>query len=247
MKHAVIIPAYNEEKNIEQLVRRVIKLGYMPIVIDDCSKDKTGEIARKSGALTIKHKTNKGKGEAIKTAFRYILEKVPDIEYVAILDADLQYIPEDLPKIFKPLENDEADYVTGYRNWKVDVPFRHRLGNFVWRTAFNILFGANVKDSNCGFIAMTRESVKEFVNIATGGYIIENLFMISAIMKGLRIKQVPVKVYYYEVRDVKTGVRFVSGNLIYIIEVGLKYRYNIDLKLYRILKKLKIIFTKGSD
>ncbi|MCX8178554.1 MAG: glycosyltransferase family 2 protein [Candidatus Aenigmarchaeota archaeon] len=247
MKHAVIIPAYNEEDNIEKAIKRVMKLKYLPVVVDDCSNDRTAEIAERSGAVLLRHKINKGKGAALKTAFKYILEKQPDIQYIAILDADLQYIPEDLPKIFKPLENDEADYVTGYRNWKRDVPFRHRLGNFVWRTTFNIMFNANVKDSNCGFIGMTRNAVKDLVDVATGGYIIENMFMISAIMKGLRIKQVPVKVYYHHVRDIKTGVRFVSGNLIYIIESGLKYKYNIDLKLYRILAKLKIIFTKGSD
>ncbi|MBU5689667.1 MAG: glycosyltransferase family 2 protein [Candidatus Aenigmatarchaeota archaeon] len=247
MEHAVIIPAYNEEKNISDAVTRVTKKGYLPIVVDDCSKDRTAELAEKAGAIVLRHRKNQGKGVALKTAFKYILEKHPDIKYVAILDADLQYLPEDLPKIFKPLEEDKADYVTGYRNWKKDVPFRHRLGNFVWRTAFNIAFSANVKDSNCGFIAMTREVIKELVHVATGGYIIENMFMISVINKGFRIKQVPVKVYYYGVRDIKTGVRFVSGNLIYIIESGLKYRYNIDLKLYKILSKLKIIFTKGSD
>ncbi|MEM5777369.1 MAG: glycosyltransferase family 2 protein [Candidatus Aenigmatarchaeota archaeon] len=247
MDHIVVIPAYREEKNIEQVVKRTLNLGYTVIVVDDCSPDRTGEIAREAGAIVLRHKKNMGKGEGLKTAFLYIKTHFKDAKYIAILDADMQYIPEDLPKIFKPLENDEADYVTGYRNWKRDVPFRHRLGNFVWRTTFNIIFDAKVKDSNCGFIALSREAMLKLINSTTGGYIIENMMMIEALKNGLRIKQVPVKVFYYSVRDIPTGSRFVLGNWIYIVEAGLKYRYNIDLKLYKFLQKIKFIFTKGTD
>ncbi len=246
MKCIVVIPAYNEKKNIKQAVERTIKAGYAPLVIDDCSSDNTYELAKAAGAIVIRHEKNRGKGAALRTAFEYILNNIPEAKFVAILDADLQYMPEDLYKLFKPLENDEADYVTGYRNWKT-VPFRHRLGNFVWRTAFNILFGTNLKDSNCGFIAMSRDAVKKLRGSTEGGYIIENMMMITALKRNLRIKQVPVRVFYYHVRDIPTGTRFVSGNLIYIIEAGLKYRYNIDLKLYKKLERLKVIFTKGSD
>jgi len=247
MVHVVVIPAYKEEKNIEEVVKRTAKLGYIPIVVDDCSPDKTGELAAKAGAIVLKHKKNMGKGIALNTAFLYIKTSMPEVKYVAILDADLQYMPEELPKLFKPLEEDEADYVTGYRNWKRDVPFRHRLGNFVWRTAFNIMFDVRLKDSNCGLIAMNREAMLKLINATTGGYIIENMMMIEAMKKGLRIKQVPVKVYYYHVRDIPTGIRFVLGNLIYIIESGLRHRFKIDIGLYKAVSRLKLIFTKGSD
>jgi glycosyltransferase involved in cell wall biosynthesis len=247
MDHVVIIPAYKEEKSIEKVVKRTMQVGYIPIVVDDCSPDKTGEIAREAGAIVLRHKKNMGKGEALKTAFLYIKTNMPQIKYIAILDADLQYMPEDLPKIFKPLEMDEADYVTGYRNWKKDVPFRHRLGNFVWRTTFNIIFDTRVKDSNCGFIAMNREAMLKLINATTGGFIIENMMMIEAIKNGLRISQVPVKVYYYNVRDIPTGTRFVLGNLIYIIESGLKERFGIELGIYKKIAQLKLIFTKGTD
>ncbi|MFH8080318.1 MAG: glycosyltransferase family 2 protein [Candidatus Aenigmatarchaeota archaeon] len=247
MEFAVVIPAYMEEKNIEEVVKRVKSLGYLPIVVDDCSPDRTGEIAKSAGAIVLRHEKNRGKGEGLKTAFLYIKHNLPDIKYVAILDADLQYMPEDLPKIFNPLVVDQADYVTGYRNWKRDVPLRHRLGNFVWRTTFNIMFGVRVKDSNCGFIAMNREAMLKLVDATVGGYIIENMMMIKAMKEGLRIKQVPVKVYYYDVRDIPTGIRFVLGNFIFIIEEGFRYRFNIELRLYKALSKIRLIFTKGSD
>jgi hypothetical protein len=139
---------------------------------------------------------------------------------------------------------DEADYVTGYRNWR-QVPFRHRLGNFVWRNAFNIIFGTRLKDSNCGFIGMNRKAMRKLINSTKGGYIIENMMMIAAMKNNLRIKQVPVKVFYYDVRDIPTGVRFVLGNLIYIIENGLIKKSK--MRVYKKMQKLKWIFTKGSD
>jgi len=247
MSHVVVIPAYKEEKNIEEVVKRTKNLGYIPIVVDDHSPDRTGELALKAGAIVLRHKKNMGKGVALNTAFLYIKNSMPDVKCIAILDADLQYLPEELPKLFKPLELDEADYVTGYRNWKRDVPLRHRLGNFVWRTAFNIMFATRVKDSNCGFIAMSREAMLKLIGATIGGYIIENMMMIEAMKRGLRIKQVPVKVYYYNVRDIPTGIRFVLGNLVYIIESGLRERFRIDLGLYKKIARLKLIFTKGTD
>ena len=65
----------------------------------------------------------------------------PDIENVVLVDSDLQYDPKESVKILNSLESREADLVMGYRNWR-KVPFRHKLGNFVWRNFFNILFAS---------------------------------------------------------------------------------------------------------
>jgi len=246
VSNIVIIPAYNEEKNIKEIVLRTKRAGYLPLVVDDSSTDKTSEIAKKHGAIVLRHEINMGKGIGLNTAFNYILKNLPKVKYIAILDADLQYLPEDLPKLFSPLEKNEADYVTGYRNWKT-VPLRHRIGNFVWRTTFNIIFNTRFKDTNCGFIAMNRKAMKVLLNSTQGGYIIENMMMIDAMRNNLRIKQVPVRVFYYDVRDIPTGIRYVLGNLIYIIQTGLRLKYGIEIRLYRQLERLKWIFTKATD
>ncbi|MBS3052152.1 MAG: glycosyltransferase family 2 protein [Candidatus Aenigmarchaeota archaeon] len=246
MVTVVLIPAYNEEATIRDIIIRLKKIDYLvPLVIDDYSSDKTVEISKKEGSIVIKHKKNKGKGEALITGFNFILKKLKKAEYVAILDADLQYMPEDIPKLIKPLKNKNADYVTGYRNW-MKIPFRHTLGNFIWRTCFNLLFGTNFKDTNCGFIAMNRNSMKILIKGGYGGYIIENVMLVEALNNNLKIKQIPVDVYYYEKRDIITGSRYVLGNLIFIIESGIRHRFGIELKLYEKIEKTKLIFTKGN-
>ncbi len=228
METIVLIPAYNEEENIKDVVTRVKKSGFFPIVVDDGSVDKTAEIAKKSGAVVVIHKKNKGKGEAMTTGFKLITKKYPETKYVVILDADLQYNPEDTPRIIKPLKNGEADYVTGYRNWR-EVPRRHALGNFVWRKSFNLFFGTKLKDTNCGFIAMTTEAMKKMMKTTYGGYIIENMMLAEALKNKFRIKQVPVKVHYHYIRSVPVGTRIVLGCWLFIMRRALKQRFGIKM------------------
>jgi len=113
----------------------------------------------------------------------------------------------------------------GYRNWS-KVPFRHKLGNFVWRTFFNILFGTNLKDTNCGFMGLSRNALKKMSG-AYGGYIIENMMLVEAIRNKLKIKQVPVTVKYKFKRSIKSGIRIVLGCLFFIVKEGIKYRFKI--------------------
>lgn len=222
----VIIPAYNEEKNIGELVKRIKRLDKIKsIVIDDGSKDRTSYVAKKSGAFVIRHERQRGKGEALNTGFNYLMKNHPEAKYVVLIDADMQYLPEEIPKIFKPLETGKADFVSGYRQWG-NIPFRHRLGNFVWKTIFNFMFGTNYKDTNCGFMGMTTDAIKMMKKI-NGGYIIENQIFIQVLKNKLRIKQVPVEVIYKQKSKVIRGMRVVSGVLIFILKEGFKYRLGI--------------------
>jgi glycosyltransferase involved in cell wall biosynthesis len=225
MSYATLIPAYNEEKNIREVILRLKKDRKIKIiVIDDGSMDETAIIAKKLGVTLVRHTTRKGKGEAIKSGFAYILKNRPETKYVILLDADLQYLPEEARKLLKPLEKNEADFVTGYRDWAT-VPFRHRLGNFVWRTTFNLFFGTDFKDTNCGFAALNREALKKIKNIH-GGYVLESEMFVDALRGKLRVKQVPVRVIYHHTRAVASGIRVVAGVLFFIVKEGLKYQLN---------------------
>ncbi|MEM5794238.1 MAG: glycosyltransferase family 2 protein [Candidatus Aenigmatarchaeota archaeon] len=222
MKVFSLIPAYNEEKTIYEVVKRVKKLDMVPIVIDDCSHDKTYELAKKAGAIVLKHEVNKGKGEALKTGFEF-LKRRKDVKAVVLLDADLQYFPEEALKLLAPIEAKEAEFVTGYRDFK-KIPFRHKLGNFVWKNSFNLLFGTSFKDTNCGLIAIAGNKIKTLSKAVYGGYIIENALFIQALKNRLKIKQVPVKVLYKKKSGIIRGVRVVLGVLIFIIKEGIKFR-----------------------
>ena len=226
MTHYALIPAFNEGKNIKEVITRLKKYKKVKIiVIDDGSTDSTPEIVKKLGTILIRHETNKGKGEAIKTGFQHILNNHPEAKYIILIDADMQYSPEDVGRILKPLEEGEADYVTGYRTPK-DVPYANRIGNFGWRILFNLLFGSNLKDTNCGYVGMTKEAMKKLKNVH-GGYIIENSMFRDAIKNKLRIKQVPIKVVYKK-RKIRKFAKMFFGVSIFIFIEGLKFRLGIE-------------------
>lgn len=221
-----LVPAHNEEGTIREVVSRLKKIGLKAVVIDDFSRDRTSELAKKSGAIVLRHERNKGKGEAIKTGIDFILEKYPKIDDVVIVDADMQYLPDEVKNLLKPLEEGRADFVMGRRKWS-KVPFRHRLGNFVWKTSFNILFGQKMEDTNCGFVAFSKKAMKKIKNVLHGGYILENDMLATMVRNKMRIGQVLVTVVYKKKSGVSRGIRMVLGVLIFIIAEGIKYRLKI--------------------
>ena len=222
-----LIPAYNEEKNIEEVVALTKKHleGSKILVVDDGSEDRTSELAKKSGAIVIRHEVNRGKGESLKTGFEYILKELKESKYIIISDADMQYTPEESPKILWPLLTGQADFVMGARDWS-KVPFRHRLGNFVWRVSFNLLFGQRLKDTNCGFVAMNRATLVKMNNVF-GRYTIDNAMLIDCIKNKLRIEQAPVSVYYKQLSKTARGIRMVVEVWSFIISAGIKYRLKL--------------------
>jgi glycosyltransferase involved in cell wall biosynthesis len=227
MTHYALVPAFNEEKNIKEVILRLRKhKNVNVIVVDDGSTDATPKIVKKLGAVLVRHETNKGKGEALNSGFNYILRNCPKAKYVVLIDADMQYLPEEASKILKPLEDGEADFVTGCRSWS-EVPFRHKFGNFVWRTFFNVLFWTNFRDTNCGYMGLTKDAMKKVKRAIRGGYIIENALFIEALKNNFRIKQVPVTVVYKRLSRIPRGLRMEFGVLFFIFIEGLKFRLGI--------------------
>ena len=220
-KAGILIPAYNEEKTIGKVVEecKANLPNALILVVDDGSTDKTGEIAGKHGAKVLRHEVNKGKGEALKTGLEYFRRR--GFDFVGVIDADLQYSARDLKKIFSALKY--SDVVMGCRYFS-HIPFRHRLGNFVWRTAFNFLFGTGFRDTNCGLLGFSQRALREIKNIH-GGYIVENSILAEAVEKNMKVTQVPVRVRYHATSSLARGTRIVLGVLLFILKEGLKYRF----------------------
>ena len=231
-----LVPAYNEAKNIEKVLKKLKILKIEAVVVDDGSKDKTYEIAKKHAKFVLRHERNKGKAEAIKTGLKFLLKNLR-FDVVAILDADNAYDPLEIPKFVERIEKG-YDFVMGFRDWR-EVPFRHKLGNLVWRKTFNTLFGTKLLDTNCGFVAMNKKVAKKLKNLIYGGYILENAMLIKMLKEGFKIAQVPVKVNYEKKRDVLSGVRMVLGVFIFILVKGISFRIEKFFKMIKSLFKNK--------
>ncbi|WP_457754636.1 glycosyltransferase family 2 protein [Thermococcus sp.] len=195
MKILIVIPAYNEELTIGSVVALAKKYGDV-LVVDDGSKDKTSKIAQEVGAVVLKHKTNRGKGQALKTGFEYALDN--DYDVVVCIDADGQHNPEEIPLLLKPILEDEADLVIGSRYLNgahKSIPLYRRLGLWVLNKTTVLASGAKITDSQSGFRALNRKAL-ESLELSANGYHVESEMIDQLSEKGLRITEVPINVRY---------------------------------------------------
>jgi len=183
---AVLIPAYNAEKSLGEI---------LIVVVDDGSVDKTHEVAASAEAVVLHHDKNRGKGAALQTGFDY-LNKQSGIEFIVTMDADLQHQPEDAPKFFLAQQKTTADIIIGWRERiGTRMPVHRRLSNTITSALVEIRTGRTIKDSQCGF-RLIRRSVIEQIHLETAGYEAETEFLIKAARRGFTIDFVPVQTIY---------------------------------------------------
>jgi len=151
MKIFVVLPAYNEEKQIGNVIRSLKKNSYKNIVVvDDGSSDKTSSISRKEGAVVVRNIMNMGVGGASVAGIEYAFRIGADI--VVTLDSDGQHDVKDIKKVIMPLLNNSADVVSGSRMFNPKgMPLIRKVGNFGLSFITFILFGIWSTDSQSGF------------------------------------------------------------------------------------------------
>ena len=189
-----IIPAYNEEKALADVIDRTLEHVDEVIVVDDGSSDKTSEVAIEAGARVIKHSVNLGKGEALKSGFKAI----GDDSIIITIDGDGQHNPSEIPDLVRPIIEDGADLVNGSRYMngpEENTPAYRRVGQKVLDIATNISAGTKVTDSQSGFRAFSPKSRNVF-RFKDTGFGIESEMLVDAAESGLKIVEVPITVRY---------------------------------------------------
>lgn len=193
---SIIIPAYNEARTIEQVIRRVQAAPFKKevIVVDDASTDGTrellGRLEKSDGIRTVFHERNQGKGAAIRTGFGAVTGDV-----VVIQDADLEYDPKDYEALLEPILDDRADVVLGTRfaggGAHRVLFFWHYVGNRFLTLLCNMVSNLNLTDMECGYKAF-RADVLQQVTLASNRFGFEPEVTIKVARKGFRIYEVPV-------------------------------------------------------
>jgi glycosyltransferase involved in cell wall biosynthesis len=213
--YAVIIPAYNAEASLEELVYRINRSVENPriVVINDGSTDKTGDIAKSAGVEVLNHEKNKGKGAALQTGFDFV-KKNTEIEFIFTIDADLQHRPEDIPEFIRVQQQANADIVIGCRKRTGTGMPVHRIASNALTSAFvSIRTRRKIEDSQCGF-RMIRRKVLENIRLESAGYEAETEFLIKAAGQGHKIDFVPISTVYgnekSHMTNWKTTVNFIK-------------------------------------
>lgn len=211
-KLLVAIPAYNEEKTIAGVIQKIPNniagiSEVVCVVINDGSRDMTAERARSAGALVLSHERNMGVGRAFQTVLDYAINDA-SVSMLVNIDADGQFDPNDIPKLIGPLISGGADFVTASRfvdqkTPPINMPKIKIWGNKKVAWLISRLAGRNFNDVSCGFRAYNRRALLNLNLFGEFTYTQETFLDLS--FKGLKIKEVPVTVRYFDGRESKVA------------------------------------------
>jgi glycosyltransferase involved in cell wall biosynthesis len=198
MKLSVLIPVFNEEESVHELLQRVLAVPCDKeiVIVDDCSSDGTWNVLQgieDESVHIYRHEVNLGKGSAIRTA---LSRATGDL--VIIQDADLEYDPNDYPRLLEPITSGKAQVVYGVRDLS-SQKLLFRLGNRFLTLVTNALYGARVSDMETCYKVMPRE-VMQGLDLRATRFQIEPEITAKVLRRGYHIHEVPIS---YRPREAK--------------------------------------------
>ena len=190
----VCIPAFNEGKVIDNVIKDCLKFSDKVVVCDDGSIDNTYEVADAAGAEVIRHEKNIGKGEALRSLFKFACHS--NYDTIVTIDGDGQFLPEEIPKLVKNIEENKSDIVVGYRfNNTRDMPEYRKFGNKMLDRMTNMVEELSVRDTQSGFRAYSKKVI-ENIDFKMKGFGSDAEILIDATKKGFRISEEKITVIY---------------------------------------------------
>jgi glycosyltransferase involved in cell wall biosynthesis len=205
-----VIPAFNEETTIGQIVSGALRHCDKVLVVDDGSQDRTAEVSLQAGATVVRHIIRLGAGGALSTGFAAALKT--SCEIILTMDGDGQHRPEEIPTLLDPIMKQQADIVIGSRTMGRigTMPLLKRIGNRALSIATSLATGTKLTDSQSGFRAYRRE-VLEYAIHKAWDYRWASEILVLASKANLTIKEVPITTVYPPKRQrgatVKDGFR----------------------------------------
>lgn len=224
-KLSVIMPVYNEQDTVREIVSRVREMDqvYELVIVDDGSRDGTQAILQElsglPGVRIITHDRNQGKGAAVVTGFRAARGDV-----FVVQDADLEYDPQDYAKLLKPLEEERCDVVYGTRFAKSKVHRAFFLSYFAnkfltWVT--NLLYGSKLTDMETCYKVFRRELV-ENMTIRARRFEFEPEFTAKLLKQGVSLVEVPIS---FDPRGYSRGKKITAWDGVVALWTLIKYRF----------------------
>jgi len=194
MLKLVCIPAFNEEQPITDVIKKSLSYVDKVIVCDDGSSDLTAEKAKIAGAVVIKHEKNMGKGHAMKSLFDYA--KNVDADVVVTIDGDGQFLPEQIPRLLKPILENSYDVVIGNRfSDDEEMPSYRKIGNKMLDKITKLAADLPFSDTQSGYRSYSKKAIQS-INFSTSGFGVDSEILINAVDNGLKITESKVTVLY---------------------------------------------------
>jgi glycosyltransferase involved in cell wall biosynthesis len=205
VKLSILMPVYNEARTVQAVVKRVLDVDFPcpveVVIVDDASTDGTAEILgdiHDERVVKLRHPANRGKGAAIRTAVGAATG-----DFMVPLDADLEYQPEEIPKLLEPVLSGEAEVVYGSRGFgsHAAYSFWYVMGNKGVTTVANVLFNAYIADLETCFKLMPLDLLRS-LRITSEGFGMEAEITGKLLARGIRPFEVPIT---YRARSREAG------------------------------------------
>jgi len=202
---AIIIPSLNPDEKFVRVVDGMRSVGFSRfIMVDDGSdsnhKGPFAQFCDKPGFTLLVHEVNLGKGQALKDAFRFVADKLPEIEAVITIDGDGQHTPEDAVKLAERLKEKPGEITFGCRDFdQPGVPSRNKAGNKITSKVFKWLFGMKLSDTQTGLRGFPRKYLLPFATEVEGTrFEYESNMLLYMHDNKIPYNEVPIQTLYIE-------------------------------------------------
>ena len=196
MKYIVLIPSYEPDDKLIELLKSIPKEMNIVVVNDGSNESYDGvfKLAKKYGHV-IAYKENKGKGYALKTGLKYIKDNYQDY-IVCTMDGDLQHDISDAMKLMKYANIHNKVLVLGRRTWNKKTPIRSRIGNMITRYVFYLKTGLKIYDTQTGLRAFSNNLTDYLLSIDGDRYEYEMNALLNLRENGIGYHEIPIKTIY---------------------------------------------------
>lgn len=241
----IVIPSLNPDEKLKMTVGGLKEAGFENILVvnDGSNKEHLAFFPKEDEVILLHHRQNRGKGAALKSAFKYIKKNLPEIEGIITVDGDGQHKPDDVKKCADALDVTKKTAVLGCRDFSLpQVPRRSRFGNKTTSLVFRLLCGMKISDTQTGLRAFSRKLLPLLCSIEGERFEYETNMLLKFKSNDIEFSEVKIETVYIEenrtshFHAIKDSIRVYKFILAFVLSSAISFI--ADISLFYLLAKL---------